>query len=244
MSDEAAFLRAIQAAPSDVTAKLVYADWLDERGESEKAEYLRLGVEVGNTLWAANHPLRDQIQRRGQLERWLNSAWLGLLRGSGPAADPVALLGLGELRGVLDCYAELSGHAADISYDYHADLEHLSGTVGEMAARRFGPDLSPCRIELLEDWHEALREVLRVWLFRELGQVTVVGTRLAVVTDHGRDHLLACVVKRITDLITPARGWRIEVTPNRDRVFYALDWADLALESADRVLWLHFTFSD
>src|SRR5438046_319198 len=44
MSEESAFLRAIQANPTDTTAKLVYADWLDEHGESEKAQYVRTEV--------------------------------------------------------------------------------------------------------------------------------------------------------------------------------------------------------
>jgi|GEM_PF-4335085 len=42
MSDEAAFLAALQANPADDTTRLVYADWLDEHREPAKAEYLRL----------------------------------------------------------------------------------------------------------------------------------------------------------------------------------------------------------
>jgi uncharacterized protein (TIGR02996 family) len=42
VSDELAFLETLKANPSDDTARLVYADWLDEHGESAKAEYLRL----------------------------------------------------------------------------------------------------------------------------------------------------------------------------------------------------------
>ncbi len=42
MSEEAAFLEALKANPADDTARLVYADWLDEHGEPAKAEYLRL----------------------------------------------------------------------------------------------------------------------------------------------------------------------------------------------------------
>jgi uncharacterized protein (TIGR02996 family) len=42
MSDEAAFLDALKVNPADDTARLVYADWLDEQGEAAKAEYLRL----------------------------------------------------------------------------------------------------------------------------------------------------------------------------------------------------------
>jgi uncharacterized protein (TIGR02996 family) len=42
MSDEAAFLEALKANPADDTTRLVYADWLDEHNEPQKAEYLRL----------------------------------------------------------------------------------------------------------------------------------------------------------------------------------------------------------
>ena len=42
MSDEAAFLEVLKANPADDTARLVYADWLDEHDEPLKAEYLRL----------------------------------------------------------------------------------------------------------------------------------------------------------------------------------------------------------
>jgi uncharacterized protein (TIGR02996 family) len=41
MSDEAAFLAALKATPGDDTTRLVYADWLDERSEHAKAQYLR-----------------------------------------------------------------------------------------------------------------------------------------------------------------------------------------------------------
>ena len=42
MSDEAAFLSALNANPADDLTRLVYADWLDDRDEAAKAEYLRL----------------------------------------------------------------------------------------------------------------------------------------------------------------------------------------------------------
>jgi uncharacterized protein (TIGR02996 family) len=41
MSDEA-FLQAIRADPDDEAARLIYADWLDERGNAARAEFLRL----------------------------------------------------------------------------------------------------------------------------------------------------------------------------------------------------------
>jgi uncharacterized protein (TIGR02996 family) len=45
MSDESAFLNAIQANPKDDAPRLVYADWLDERGDEQsgrKAAFLRM----------------------------------------------------------------------------------------------------------------------------------------------------------------------------------------------------------
>jgi uncharacterized protein (TIGR02996 family) len=45
MSDEAAFLAAIKANPNDNTTRLVYADWLDERGRPG-GEFLRTDCEI------------------------------------------------------------------------------------------------------------------------------------------------------------------------------------------------------
>lgn len=42
MSDEAAFLDALRASPTDDTTRLVFADWLDENDQPRKAAYLRL----------------------------------------------------------------------------------------------------------------------------------------------------------------------------------------------------------
>lgn len=46
MSDRTAFLAAIAAADDDDAPNLVYADWLDERGEADMAESLRLQVKL------------------------------------------------------------------------------------------------------------------------------------------------------------------------------------------------------
>lgn len=46
MTDRDAFIRAICEAPGDDTPRLVYADWLDEHGEPERAELIRVGVEL------------------------------------------------------------------------------------------------------------------------------------------------------------------------------------------------------
>lgn len=45
MTDEAAFLETLKVNPADDTARLVYADWLDEHDQPQKASYLRLVVD-------------------------------------------------------------------------------------------------------------------------------------------------------------------------------------------------------
>src|SRR5262249_51929355 len=41
-----AFLQAIIEAPEDDTPRLVYADWLDDHGEPERAEFIRTQIEL------------------------------------------------------------------------------------------------------------------------------------------------------------------------------------------------------
>ena len=46
MADGPALLAAIRAAPADDAPRLVYADWLDEHGEPERADLIRAQCEV------------------------------------------------------------------------------------------------------------------------------------------------------------------------------------------------------
>lgn len=43
--DEAALLKAVCRSPADDLPRLVYADWLEERGRPERAEFIRLQIE-------------------------------------------------------------------------------------------------------------------------------------------------------------------------------------------------------
>src|SRR5262245_46092044 len=47
--DDRAFLEAIKAAPDDIAVRLVYADWLEERGEQDKASFLRIEATIEKT---------------------------------------------------------------------------------------------------------------------------------------------------------------------------------------------------
>lgn len=59
MTDEESFLDAIRREPADAALRLVYADWLQERGEDERSEFLRAEDRLGR----AAEP--------GDLTRWL-----------------------------------------------------------------------------------------------------------------------------------------------------------------------------
>jgi uncharacterized protein (TIGR02996 family) len=63
MSEEAAFLQALETDPDDDVTRLVYADWLDERGDV-RGRYLRLEIEASREVW-------NQDQQPGQVEELL-----------------------------------------------------------------------------------------------------------------------------------------------------------------------------
>src|SRR5687768_4057129 len=46
MSDERAFLAAIADNPDDVSHRLVFADWLDEDGDKDRAEFIRVQCQL------------------------------------------------------------------------------------------------------------------------------------------------------------------------------------------------------
>jgi uncharacterized protein (TIGR02996 family) len=79
MTHQDAFLQAILENPDDDTPRLIYADYLDEHGDPDRAEFIRVQVALAT--------LPPDDSRRGQLgdrERQLlvehREEWLGPLR--------------------------------------------------------------------------------------------------------------------------------------------------------------------
>ncbi|MEZ6139219.1 MAG: TIGR02996 domain-containing protein [Zavarzinella sp.] len=66
MSEEEALLKAIQLSPADTTVRLVYADWLEDRGDP-RAEFLRLQNQLAKVL--------DRLQhvRAGLSREWIQT---------------------------------------------------------------------------------------------------------------------------------------------------------------------------
>jgi uncharacterized protein (TIGR02996 family) len=77
MTDADAFRRAIAAAPDDDTPRLVFADYLDEHGEPDRAEFVRVQCELAGSS-GITEVRCDALRRR---ERELLKAhakdWLG-----------------------------------------------------------------------------------------------------------------------------------------------------------------------
>ena len=64
MTDRDAFIQAICASPGDDLPRLVYADWLEENGQAERAEFIRLQIRM-----ATASVRRVYADNGGQLQR-------------------------------------------------------------------------------------------------------------------------------------------------------------------------------
>jgi uncharacterized protein (TIGR02996 family) len=111
MTDGEALLRAVCAAPREDLPRLVYADWLEENGQGERAEFIRIQCEAQD--YCRLFPsLADARTHASRLARTLGDRWyaeLPKLDGVGWSClwvrgfidtawvrDPKALIGSGE----------------------------------------------------------------------------------------------------------------------------------------------------
>jgi uncharacterized protein (TIGR02996 family) len=236
MSEEAAFLRAIQANQADTTAKLVYADWLDEHGEPERAEYLRV-LANGET---DHNILYDLATRAG-------STWAGWVRYPKPPAAPemptwdeATLYAIGSLDGTLEAYRHFNERVSDLDFDFRASLVPNTDSIESLCRTHCVSGRGTLTVEPLADWAAELSDILRAWLFIERGS-TRAHSSLKIETEEGRMNAVHDVIANVRNVLRPRRGWRMLFEPEG---FYALDWADIALETADRVLFMHFSVTD
>jgi uncharacterized protein (TIGR02996 family) len=95
-----ALLRAIIDNPADEVARLVFADWLDEHGEADRAEFIRVQVEAARA--PCGHDRAEALRRQGggaecrtcalrRREHDLLSEANAFLWGLGPAARAASL---------------------------------------------------------------------------------------------------------------------------------------------------------
>jgi uncharacterized protein (TIGR02996 family) len=83
MNDESALLRSIQADPDDELARLVLADWLDDNGDSARAEFIRVQIELARV--APNSAPWQSLRERELRLLFENSRrWLGPFANADP----------------------------------------------------------------------------------------------------------------------------------------------------------------
>jgi uncharacterized protein (TIGR02996 family) len=79
MTHNEAFLRAIREAPDDDVPRLIYADWLDDHGQSDRAELIRVQIERSH-LPVADPRRVGLASRAADLLRAHWQDWVGPLR--------------------------------------------------------------------------------------------------------------------------------------------------------------------
>lgn len=72
--DHEPLLRAICADPADDTVRLAYADWLDENGDPDRAEFIRLHLDRGRAIERSRRD-RRHIERITELRDRHEAAW-------------------------------------------------------------------------------------------------------------------------------------------------------------------------
>ncbi len=75
--DEARLLQAIFDDPENDTPRLIYADWLEENGDTGRAEFIRVECDVASLQDLEISPERDALaKRRAYLFRKLKQGWV------------------------------------------------------------------------------------------------------------------------------------------------------------------------
>src|SRR5581483_11308551 len=81
MTDQQALLAAILAQPDDDTPRLVYADWLDENGQPDRAAFVRAQIEAARAE-PYSKQARAAEKRAGAIREKRRHTWAAPLPGT------------------------------------------------------------------------------------------------------------------------------------------------------------------
>jgi uncharacterized protein (TIGR02996 family) len=132
--EEDSLLRAVAAEPEDDAVRLVYADWLDEHGQPERAEFIRVQVERAR--------LAEDDDRQAELAA--REKELGDARRFRWASAWGRCVGYPFVRGFPDRVGYLSRPSRDWKLS-PADLEEMEGALERLPIRTFAAPLLGCR---------------------------------------------------------------------------------------------------
>lgn len=115
--------RIVSDSRNDDTARLVFADWLEERGEEERAEFIRLQIKVHRNEGKVQTP--DVAKEREQDDRRLTA----LVNGQHPLVDPGRELNRGAIWMIQDLNLEMSvGMLIPAAYWHRGFVSRISVT--------------------------------------------------------------------------------------------------------------------
>ena len=154
MSDRQAFLRAIRANPDDDTARLAFADWLDEHDEPERAEFIRLQIELEPIRFRIDNPRAVELHaREDALLRQHGGDWTGTDHLLTNPADfgPVFRRGLPE-RACLSLDTFLA--SGEALFDAHPTLREVAlyGVANRCSELTLSPLLAKLDTLEIADW--------------------------------------------------------------------------------------------
>jgi uncharacterized protein (TIGR02996 family) len=122
MTDDPGLLQAILDDPEDDGLRLVYADWLEEHGEPERAEFIRVQIELARDPRRGDLEARERALLKEHEEEW-----------AGPLRPPVGDWGFDRgMPNVAVTVPDFLAHAAALSQSPSAPLlsvvDHAVGT--------------------------------------------------------------------------------------------------------------------
>lgn len=79
MTHEEAFIQAIREAPSDDAPRLIYADWLEEQGQADRAEFIRVQCRLARLTEEGTQKSIVSVQAEELLRKHWDE-WVGPLR--------------------------------------------------------------------------------------------------------------------------------------------------------------------
>lgn len=72
------FLHAVLAHPDEDAPRLIYADWLEEQGDTDRAEFIRIQCELEQLSYEEPRRVR-MVRRKIELERACETTWQSAL---------------------------------------------------------------------------------------------------------------------------------------------------------------------
>jgi uncharacterized protein (TIGR02996 family) len=198
MTEQEAFLQAIIEEPDDDTPRLVYADWLDEHGEDDRAEFIRVQCLQASLPWDDDRQ-SELLAREARLLARHYEEWTAVC-GGWPDRESDGSPGIGFRRGFIE-------HLRHAQLDYFLEWAHaifaacpvrhlqMQLTPGMPLPPGRAFDLARCayleRLRTLQLWGGRQADVLEVCWSPHLDRLETLVLWANSLTDEGLRELVA-----------------------------------------------------